>query len=207
MKISKEARAQNKVAIIATARQLFSEKGFKKTTIRDIAKEMKMAVGTLFNYFPGKDALAFHLIRLAMDEGTEDYHRRLSGQEELVEDLFLFITSRLRKLQPYRSFLTPVLKSSMGILENSPREDEAKEVRENHLLILQDISAKYGYQFEPNSFLAQIYWSLYLGIMAVWINDKSYNQEESMAYIDYSLQVFNATLANEQLSQKVSYAG
>ncbi|WP_457561166.1 TetR/AcrR family transcriptional regulator [Caminibacter sp.] len=45
-----------------TALKLFAKKGFFNTTISDIAKEMDMSVGNMYNYFPSKESLAKELL-------------------------------------------------------------------------------------------------------------------------------------------------
>ncbi len=58
-RISKEERKRQ---IMDTALRLFSKEGFFEVTIADIAKEMKMSAGNIYNYFSSKDALAKELI-------------------------------------------------------------------------------------------------------------------------------------------------
>ena len=43
--------------IIDTAIKLFYEKGYEKTTISDIAKEINVAQGLCYRYFPSKEVL------------------------------------------------------------------------------------------------------------------------------------------------------
>jgi len=62
LKIS-EKKALKRESIIQTALELFSQNGFHKTTIPDIAKKMKMSVGNLYNYFTSKDILAKEIIK------------------------------------------------------------------------------------------------------------------------------------------------
>lgn len=56
MRISKEP-AERKQEIIDTAMRLFYEKGYEKTSISDIAKEMNVAQGLFYRYFPSKEIL------------------------------------------------------------------------------------------------------------------------------------------------------
>lgn len=56
MRISKEP-AERKQEIIGTAMRLFYEKGYEKTSISDIAKEMNVAQGLFYRYFPSKEVL------------------------------------------------------------------------------------------------------------------------------------------------------
>jgi len=55
-------RQTKKQTIMRTALSLFAKKGFYTTTIADIAKELGMSVGNIYNYFSSKDALAKELI-------------------------------------------------------------------------------------------------------------------------------------------------
>lgn len=43
--------------IFNCAKELFSAKGFKETNISEITKKAGMAVGTFYNYYPGKEKL------------------------------------------------------------------------------------------------------------------------------------------------------
>jgi len=59
MIVSKEAKKEQ---IMKTALELFAKKGFYTTTIADIAREMGMSVGNMYNYFPSKESLAKELL-------------------------------------------------------------------------------------------------------------------------------------------------
>lgn len=58
-----DRRTKKMEQILETSLILFSKKGFYSTTIPDIAKEMNMSVGNLYNYFSSKEALARELIK------------------------------------------------------------------------------------------------------------------------------------------------
>jgi AcrR family transcriptional regulator len=58
-RLSKEERKQQ---IMDMALRLFSERGYYEVTIADIAKELDMSVGNLYNYFSSKEALAKELL-------------------------------------------------------------------------------------------------------------------------------------------------
>ncbi|NFN04579.1 TetR/AcrR family transcriptional regulator [Clostridium botulinum] len=56
MRISKDPE-ERKQEILDTAMKLFCEKGYDKTSIADIAKEINVAQGLCYRYFPSKEAL------------------------------------------------------------------------------------------------------------------------------------------------------
>ena len=47
--------------VIAAALRVFAEKGYRRTQMSDVAREMRVAPGTLYGYVAGKEAL-FHLV-------------------------------------------------------------------------------------------------------------------------------------------------
>jgi len=58
-----DKKALKRESIIQASLQLFSQNGFHKTTIPDIAQKLKMSVGNLYNYFSSKDILAKEIIK------------------------------------------------------------------------------------------------------------------------------------------------
>lgn len=55
------ADPERRHAILTAARDAFSQKGFHRTTIRDIAQRAGLAEGTLYNHFKNKDDLLIGL--------------------------------------------------------------------------------------------------------------------------------------------------
>lgn len=62
------AKAARREEILAAARRVFAARGFRGTTIADIAEEARIALGTIYLYFPSKEtvfaALSEQLYRL-----------------------------------------------------------------------------------------------------------------------------------------------
>jgi len=58
-RVPRQARSRIRYdAVLDTAAKLFSEKGFEATTTNDIAEHSGMAVGSLYQYFDNKEAIA-----------------------------------------------------------------------------------------------------------------------------------------------------
>ena len=190
MRISEQAKQENRARILEKAAEIFTGKGFEDTTTRDIAMASGLATGTLFNYFPSKETLAMTMVAEAFGQGREDFQRRRSGKEDLAEELFLFVASGLRRLRPLRPFLGPVLERSLSPFprKNVCREGDA--ARQGHLNAVQEIIARHGFDEAPDYVAMTVYWSLYLGILAFWTNDPSPNQEATQSLIDYSIRMF-----------------
>jgi AcrR family transcriptional regulator len=69
---AREAR-HRRTDILDAARQVFWRRGYQSSTIPDIAAQAELAPGTLYLYFPGKDALYVELLV----EGYQLLERRL----------------------------------------------------------------------------------------------------------------------------------
>ena len=190
MRISEQAKQENRARILEKGAELFSAKGFEACTARDLAAATGLATGTLFNYFPSKETLAMTLVAEALDQGGEDFQRRRSGTEGLAEELFLFIASGLRRLRPMRPFLGPVLERSLSPFPRKTVCPAGEAARQEHLAVVQEIMGRHGFTEAPDYVALTVYWSLYLGILAFWTSDESEGQEASQALVDYAIRTF-----------------
>jgi AcrR family transcriptional regulator len=190
MRISEQAKQENRTRILEKSAELFSVRGFEECTTRDIAMAAGIAAGTLFNYFPSKETLAMNMVAEALSQGWQDFQRRHTGEEDLVEDLFLFISSGIRRLRPLRPFLGPVLERSLSPFPRKNICPEGEASRLEHLAAVQEIIGRHGFTEAPDYVAMTIYWSLYLGILAFWTNDESPSQEATQALIDYAIRTF-----------------
>jgi AcrR family transcriptional regulator len=57
-------KAANREAILAAAREVFSDIGYGASSVRDIVRRTDLASGTFYNYFPGKESV----LRALVDE-------------------------------------------------------------------------------------------------------------------------------------------
>src|SRR2546427_546435 len=59
--------------IVGASLRVFGEKGFRRTQMADVAREMGVSPGTLYNYVTGKEALFYLMIdRACLDEPATD---------------------------------------------------------------------------------------------------------------------------------------
>jgi AcrR family transcriptional regulator len=108
-----------RTAIIRTARRVFVEKGFDRTTIRELAEAAGVSEALLFKHFPSKEALysAIH-ISCFKEEGSKVIERLQSLEPSTSTLVFLVhdLVSHILGGQPEegkRSFLRLVLRSLM----------------------------------------------------------------------------------------------
>ncbi|HEY5670118.1 MAG TPA: TetR/AcrR family transcriptional regulator [Anaerolineales bacterium] len=87
--------AARRAEILNAATHLFAEKGFHRTTTRDIAAAADVSEGTLYNYFENKDDILFGI----MSRLTESQDLNTSLAQALPDDArgFLYDTLIQRK--------------------------------------------------------------------------------------------------------------
>jgi len=86
-------KIKKEVSIITSALDVFSKKGFYSTSISDIAKNINISVGNIYNYFPSKKKLARASISLVTKKLASKL-REINNQEISTEDKILKFVKR-----------------------------------------------------------------------------------------------------------------
>ncbi|MEO7298556.1 MAG: TetR/AcrR family transcriptional regulator [Verrucomicrobiota bacterium] len=183
-----ETQAATHERILEVAQELLAAKGFEATTTRDIAHGAEIAVGTLFNYFTTKEAIVATLAAEAVAGAHRKFGRGNFEADSFEEELFAFVAAGLRKLKPLRQHLPVVLETALSPLVLAG-EDDGQSLRVSHLEAVLRLANKHGVK-DLSPVALQIYWSLYTGLLLFWANDKSPRQEDTLALLDHSLEMF-----------------
>ena len=87
-------RQRHKHEILMAALNLFSRKGFEKTTMAEIAEQAEFAVGTLYKFFKDKKALYRSLILETVSEFEQAWTMALKGPGTEIERLGRYIDAK-----------------------------------------------------------------------------------------------------------------
>jgi TetR/AcrR family transcriptional regulator len=87
-------RQRHRQEILAAAHNLFSRKGFEKTTMAEIAEQAEFAVGTLYKLFKDKKALYRSLVLETMGELERGWTAALEGPGSEIERIGRYIDSK-----------------------------------------------------------------------------------------------------------------
>ena len=115
-------KKQKKNALFQTAFDLFTKKGFAKTTISDIVNQAGLAKGTFYLYFKDKYDLRDKLIAYKAGQLFADAHkalatREVSGFEDQMMWMMDYIIERFQKEHALLQFIAKNL--SWGIFKNA----------------------------------------------------------------------------------------
>jgi AcrR family transcriptional regulator len=192
MRVTAEQKNATRQRILEVAGELFARQGFEATTTRDVARAAGIAAGTLFNYFPSKEAIVEHWIAEAYAPPCEPAEPR-----SLEEELFAHVAALLRRLGPYRKHLPAVLETTFSPLATA-RDGDAPSPRVAHLEAVSQIVSRHGHHEALSPLALQLYWTLYTGVLAFWATDSSPHQEDTLALLDQSLAMFVGWLPNQK---------
>ena len=194
MRVTAQAQAATRQRILEVAQELFASQGFDATTTRDIAKAAGIATGTMFNYFSSKEAVVGSLAAEALAELGVDSKAISRDGASLEEALFAFVAAGLRKLKPLRKHLPVVLGTALSPV-CADVDDDCSRLRVSHLEAVAQLAHQHGAKELPTMAL-QIYWSLYTGLLLFWAHDTSPRQEDTLALLDHSLEMFVSWLTD-----------
>ena len=102
-----KSQAARRQRVLVAALQLGAEGGYDAVQMRDVATSAEVALGTIYRYFPSKDAL----LAAAMVEWMEDLERR--------------VTTRAPQGATTAERVFDVLRRAVGTMERQPKLAEA----------------------------------------------------------------------------------
>ncbi|MBI1311189.1 TetR family transcriptional regulator [bacterium] len=204
MRITQQVKEETRARIVACAERLFRTQGFDATRTKEIAQEAGIAAGTLFNYFPAKEAVAVALIESALKAAEATFRKRVTDSASLEEDLFAYIAAGLRRLRPYRAYAKSVLETCLSPAATDEASAGASNIRTGHLQVFGELAATRGWSEPPTAMECQLYWTLYTGVLSFWASDSSSNQEDTLALLDQSLRMFVAWFISQRSTESLT---
>lgn len=176
MRITAQAKAETLERLLEVARARLRRSS--ELVTREVAREAGVAHGTLFNYFPTKEALVRAVCERELASAAESFERARRPGAGLEEELFALVMAGLRRLAPFRAALGDVF-----------RDAPAAHVEPARRLI-----AQHRGEAAAAPIALHIYGSLYLGLLAWWSADASPKQEATLAVLDRTLSMFVRSL-------------
>ena len=178
-------RERRRQQIIVAAKRVFSEKGFTRATMEDIAHDAELSPGTLYLYFKNKDELyaslslrILHYLLIRLEHLNSDKHAdieaRISGLKEAMYDVYEFdpmILINMFHLQSSDTLknLTPELLSEIKSLSKRSLSEIAK-------LFEEGVQTGVFINKHPMA-IADTFWALFSGVV-LWETSKSIINED-----------------------------
>jgi AcrR family transcriptional regulator len=175
--------------LYVTAIRMIGERGYERTTLRDIADAAHVSVGLLYRYFPSKQAVIIALY----DELSQDFAREAAGMKPgRWRDRFLFaLDTSLRVLKPHRAVLSALNPVLIGDPDDGVFAAGSAFSRLRVQRIFEDAVA--GAIDAPTAPLAaalgRLLYLLHLAVLLWWLLDKSPRQRATGALVGLTEQL------------------
>ncbi len=112
-----------KLKILASAIKVFSQKGYAKTTMSDVANHARVGVGTLYNYFHNKDDLLLQCMKKTIEDEIDQIRKDSEKLDNPFDKLNYFLHEHrlLVESKPYIArFLIIELRQSESFYKHNP---------------------------------------------------------------------------------------
>lgn len=93
-----EKSAQKKKYILETARKVFSEKGFRNVTMKDIVEACEISRGGLYLYFSSTDEIFLEVLQMEAQEADDVFSANVGKNATAADILALFFKEQKREL-------------------------------------------------------------------------------------------------------------
>lgn len=176
--------------IYDAALELFREKGFEPTTMRDIAAKAGVALGAAYYYFSSKDAIVLAFYHELQDSSHELILESLAGRKKLKDRIRCVLDKRLELLAPNRKFCAALFRHAPDSADPlSPFSNETHAIREaaiEHMRIaMEGGEIKVPSDLKPR--LPYLLWLYQMALIMFWLYDRSPSQERTQRLMEKSL--------------------
>lgn len=194
----RERKKEEKLARIeAAARELFSERGYDKTTTRAIAEAAGIGTGTLFNYFPEKRDLLLHLF--SKDVSVVKQRTFDDLPDGALVDRLMFVFGRFYEYYATDPGLSRVFIKEIGWVTDSDRMAMASLTFDligslANVLAEAQQTGEIDRRFAPQAIAMQVF-SLYTASLTGWLGGMVPESSVQLAMLRGGLEMLYRGLA------------
>jgi AcrR family transcriptional regulator len=138
-----------KEQILEAARDLFSQAGYSKTTMHEIADTLGMAKSALYYYYTNKEQLFMDAFYGQWKAAFAEFRMEANSQEDPYQAIMYYVKASLghfRQVVTTHQISIKILVDTRAILRERFKEIQAQEIRLYHLQLSAGIRAG---QFTP----------------------------------------------------------
>ena len=170
----------------------FRERGYDATTLRLVAAECELAVGSAYYHFPSKQHLLQEVFLDAVERQRDEAVNRFEGTTDLIERVRIAFTTGLDSLEPYSAhageFLSAMTAPGSPVNPLSPESGPAREIATD---VFREAAAgaRQSLPKDVAEALPDALWTAYLLLALFWVSDASPGRERTATLLDRGLRL------------------
>ncbi len=167
--------AQTFETVLHAAMELFHEKGFHGTTMRDISRASGLGLGALYYYFDSKEALVLRFYEINSRQTLEAFRALPDVPNNLPDTVVRFIRMKLEHLAPYRDLFRVVVKEAVDAESPlCPLHPASAEILAANLALFRERIEHSGTaKGQEAQEWAQGLWMAQMSILIYWLHDRT----------------------------------
>lgn len=182
--------AETRARILDCALDLFRERGFAETTMRDIATAAGVATGASYYYFRSKEEIVMAFYERASAEMAPLMAAVLERERKLEPCLRELIRAKLAYFEPNRKFFAALLGQAANLDSPlSPFGEPTRPIREQDQAAFARALELTDVPKDLASHLPKLLWLYQMGVIFYWITDESTGHRRTMNVLDRSLRM------------------
>jgi len=178
--------------ILETALRLFRERGYEGTTMRGIAAEAEVSLGSAYYYFKSKEHLIQAYYERSQAEHLAACREILEQQKDFKARLRGVIRAKIEISAPFHRFAGQLFKTAADPSSPlSPFSPESMPVRQEATELMAKIVSGSDIKIsaELKEELPNLLWLYLMGIILFWIHDASKDCRRTYLLIDRTVDI------------------
>jgi AcrR family transcriptional regulator len=175
--------------ILESALQLFRDKGFDATTMRDIAAQAGVALGAAYYYFDSKDAIVMGFYERAQKQMAPLVEESLANAKGLHDRLHAIIQVKLEYFAADRKLMGALSAHIDPQHALSPFSRETRSIRDEDIRFFSRAleGGKVRVSDDLRVHLPRVLWLYQMGLILFWVYDSSPKQKRTTKLFEKSL--------------------
>jgi AcrR family transcriptional regulator len=161
---------------------LFLNKGFDETTMRDLAEAAGLTPGAFYYHFPNKEAVVQEFYQRSFEVFESASRAAFASTEKFEERFIAVIEARLATFEGSRPMLIVLSRSAVDPRSPlSPFGEGQTEIRSATIQLMRDMIESSDLKCEKGlrPYLPDLFWMYMMGMMLMWIFDETKNQKKT----------------------------
>ena len=183
---------QTKALILDTALEMFRERGYEETTMRDIAQKAGVSLGNAYYYFSSKEYLIQAFYQRLHEDHIAVAVPALENEETLKARLLTVVRLKIDTMRPYHQFAGVLFKTAAHPRSPlNPFSDESDPVRQASIDLFAKVveGTKARIPKDLRAELPYLLWVYHMGIVLFWIHDQSPKHRRTYRLINNTVEL------------------
>ncbi len=112
--------------LLGASASLFKQKGFARTTVRDIAAEVGILSGSIFHHFPNKESILLAVMSEAISLALARMHKAVEGEQDVVKKFRALVRCELEAIHGFTGVGFTLLSSEWRYLSETSQKEVLK---------------------------------------------------------------------------------